>query len=230
MTENLPTPGSVLLDVDGTLVDSNYLHVDAWVRAFRLAGQPVESWRVHRAIGMGSPQLIATLIGDADAERLSEKVIAYHEALYLDLADRVRPFPHARELVTEIARRGARPVLTTSAAPAELERLRAVLEIDEHLYAVTSSEDVTTAKPDPDLVLAALRLAGSAPERTVMLGDAVWDAVAAGRAGVTCVAVRSGGTGEGELRTSGAVAVYDDVAALLSELDTSPLVRTWQAP
>ncbi|WP_336707401.1 HAD family hydrolase [Oerskovia sp. USHLN155] len=228
MADTATEQGSVLLDADGTLVDSTYLHVDAWMRAFALVGVRVQAWRVHRAIGMGSPQLVASLVGDDEAERLRDQVSDYHEALYLDVAGRVRPLRGARELVVEIARRGARPVLATSAAPAELERLRATLDIDEHLFAITSSKDVTTAKPDPELVHTALERAGTAPERTIMLGDAVWDVIAARRAGIECVAVRTGGIGADELRDAGALAVYEDITALLDDLDDSPLARAWR--
>ena len=228
MADTSRGPGAVLLDADGTLVDTTYLHVDAWMRAFALVDIRVPAWRVNRAIGMGSPQLLASLLGEARAEQVGEQVTAYHEALYLDLADRIAPFPGARELVIEIARRGARPVLATSAAPAELERLRAALDLDDHLYAITSSEDVGAAKPDPDLVTTALDRAGTSPHRTVMLGDATWDAIAAGRAGIDCVAVRTGGIGADELRDAGAVAVYDDVAALLDDLDDGPLAGAWR--
>ena len=191
MNASRSTTGAVLLDVDGTLVDSNYLHVDAWVRAFRLVGHEVDAWRVHGAIGMGSPQLIASLVGDDEAERVGDDVTAHHSALYLDLAERLRPFDGARDLIKTIADRGARPVLATSAAPAELERLRAVLDVDDYLYAVTGGGDVDAAKPEPDLVHAALEAAGVPPERAVMLGDSRWDVIAAGRAGVVCVGLRS---------------------------------------
>ena len=227
MADTSSTPGAVLLDADGTLVDTTYLHVDAWMRALALVDIQVPAWRVNRAIGMGSPQLLASLLGEDTAEQFGDQVTAYHEALYLDLADRVRPFPGAREFVIEIAQRGARPVLATSAAPAELDRLRTALDLDDHLYAITSSKDVSTAKPDPDLVTTALDRAGTSPDRTVMLGDATWDAIAAGRAGIECVAVRTGGIGADELREAGAVAVYDDVCALLDDLDDSPLARAW---
>lgn len=227
MADASSTPGAVLLDADGTLVDTTYLHVDAWMRALALVDIQVPAWRVNRAIGMGSPQLLASLLGEDTAEHFGDQVVAYHEALYLDLADRVRPFPGARELVIEIAQRGARPVLATSAAPAELDRLRTALDLDDHLYAITSAKDVSTAKPDPDLVTTALNRAGTSPDRTVMLGDATWDAIAAGRAGIECVAVRTGGIGADELREAGAIAVYDDVCALLDDLDDSPLARAW---
>lgn len=216
------TPGAVLLDVDGTLVDSNYLHVHAWVQAFIAAGHPVDAWRVHRAIGMGGDQLLAELLGD-DADRLGERVTDGHTARYAELAPLMRVLPGARELVRAVVLRGARVVLATSAAPEELTRLRAVLDLDDVLHAVTSAQDVEAAKPEPELVHVALAAAGVGPDRAVFVGDAVWDAVAAGRAGVPCVALRSGGNGDAELRAAGAIALYDDPEHLLRDLDTSPL-------
>ncbi|MBT0995256.1 HAD family hydrolase [Cellulomonas sp. DKR-3] len=213
----------VLLDVDGTLVDSNYLHVDAWVRAFADVGMAVDAWRVHRAIGMGSTQLVDKLAGD-DADRVREAVVDAHSSYYAEDTDRLRAFDGARELVRALADRGARPVLATSAAPDELERLRAVLDVEEELHDVTGGGDVESAKPEPDLVQVALEAADAAPDEAVFVGDTVWDVEAAGRAGVPCVAVRSGGIGDDELTGAGAIAVYDDVAALLADLDASPLV------
>jgi HAD superfamily hydrolase (TIGR01509 family) len=215
------SPAAVLLDIDGTLVDSNYLHVHAWVQAFADAGRPVDAWRVHRRIGMGSGRLLAELLGD-DADRLAHDVKERHTARYAELGDRLRAFDGARDLVRELARRGARVVLSTSAAPEELERLRAVLDVDD-LVQVTGAEDVEEAKPEPDLVHAALDLAGVPARRAVFVGDSVWDVEAAGRAGVACVGLLSGGTSEAELREAGAVDVAVDVAALLAGLDRTPV-------
>ncbi|MBD8057780.1 HAD family hydrolase [Cellulomonas sp. JH27-2] len=212
----------VLLDVDGTLVDSNYLHVDAWVRAFRDVGLAVYGWRVHRAIGMGSTQLVDSLAG-ADADRVRDAVNDAHSSHYADAADQLRAFDGARELVRALSARGARPVLATSASPDELERLRDVLDVEAELHAVTSAQDVEAAKPEPDLVQVALEAAGVEPSGAVFVGDTVWDVEAAKKAGVPCVAVLSGGIGADELRAAGAVAIYDDVAALLADLDASPL-------
>lgn len=214
-------PAAVLLDIDGTLVDSNYLHVHAWAQAFADAGRPVDAWRVHRRIGMGSGRLLSELLGD-DADRLADDVKQRHTHRYAALSDRLRAFDGARDLVRELARRGARVVLSTSAAPEELERLRAVLDVDD-LVQVTGSGDVEEAKPEPDLVHAALDLAGVPAGRAVFVGDAVWDVEAASRAGVTCVGVLSGGTSEAELRGAGAAEVVEDVAALLTGLDRTPV-------
>jgi len=212
----------VLLDVDGTLVDSNYLHVDAWVRAFADVDVVVDGWRVHRCIGMGSTQLIDTLAGH-DADRVRDDVTDAHARHYAAAADLLRPFDGARELVRVLAERGQRPVLATSASPDELDRLREVLDVEPELHAITSADDVEAAKPEPDLVHVALEAAGVEASAAVFVGDTVWDVEAAKKAGVPCVALRSGGIGDDELREAGAVAIYDDVAALLAALDESPL-------
>ncbi|GEN80090.1 HAD family hydrolase [Actinotalea fermentans] len=222
--------GAVLFDIDGTLVDSTYLHVHAWMRAFADLGEeltrPVDAWRVHRGIGMGSALLLADLLGD-DADRLADRAKDAHAAHYRELADLQRPFDGARDLVRAVAERGARAVLATSAAPAELEELLTVLDLDDVLTGVTSAKDVDNAKPEPDLVQAALDIAGVPPERAVLVGDTGWDVEAAARAGVPCVAVLTGGVSEAELREAGAAAVYRDVAALLADLDQSPLALAW---
>lgn len=216
-----PDAGAVLLDIDGTLVDSNFLHVHAWIQAFADAGHPVDAWRVHRRIGMGSGRLIAELLGD-DADRLGDAVKHGHTDRYAELTDRLRAFDGARELVRALADRGAAVVLSTSAAPEEVERLRAVLDVDD-VVQLTGAEDVDEAKPEPDLVQAALDLAGVPAGRAVFVGDSVWDVQAAARAGVTCVGVLSGGTSEAELREAGAVHVAEDAASLLRDLDAGPL-------
>lgn len=228
-TEDGPSaPGAVLFDIDGSLVDSNFLHVHAWTRAFADAGHPVDGWRIHRSIGMGSSQLLGELLGD-DADRLGDAVDHGHTDRYAELAPLLRAFDGAQDLVRAVSERGAVTVLATSAPPDELERLRAVLELDDVLDAVTGGGDVDAAKPEPDLVLAALDRAGAQAQDAVFVGDSVWDVVAASRAGVRCVGLLSGGTSAAELSEAGAVAVYDSPAHLLRELDGSPLAVTWQA-
>jgi HAD superfamily hydrolase (TIGR01509 family) len=228
MTDPTSTrPGAVLFDIDGTLVDSNFLHVHAWTRAFADAGHPVDAWRTHRAIGMGGSQLLAELLGD-DADRLGDQAKQGHTDRYAELTPLLRPFDGARELVQAVSDRGAVVVLATSAPPEELEHLLAVLDLDDTLDAVTGDEDVDAAKPEPDLVQVALDKAGCSAESSVFVGDSRWDVVAATRAGVPCVGLLSGGTSAAELTEAGAIAVYDDVAALLADLDDGPLAVTWR--
>lgn len=221
------TDGAVLFDIDGTLVDSSYLHVHAWAEAFAEHGQDVDAWRIHRAIGMGSAQLLESLLSAERAAEVGDAIKESHSAAYAGLAPLQRLLPGARDLVLAVAERGARTVLATSAAPAELERLREVLDLDDVVTGITSDKDVEEAKPEPDLVRAALDVAGVPPAGAVMVGDATWDVVAAARAGVPCVGVLTGGYAEAELREAGAVAVYRDVAELLDALDDSPLAVAW---
>ncbi|WP_439386659.1 HAD family hydrolase [Amycolatopsis lexingtonensis] len=215
---------AVLFDVDGTLVDSNYLHVHAWHRAFAELGREVDSWRVHRAIGKGAGKLLSTVLGEEDADRVGDRAKELHSRFYLETAELLRPFDRAPDLVRTLAQRGVRVVLATSAGPDELEVLRKVLDVDDVVAAIVSGDDVDATKPDPEPVFAALERAGTAPEDTVFVGDAVWDVHAATKAGVRTVSVRSGGVSAAELTEAGAVAVYDDAAALLDGLEESVLL------
>ncbi|MBD8610205.1 HAD family hydrolase [Frigoribacterium sp. CFBP 13729] len=213
---------AVLFDIDGTLVDSNYAHVDAWSKAFADIGHPVDSWRIHEAIGEDSTLLLSGLLGDEVAEARGDEAEERHSAHYLPHGDTdLHVFARATELLDELTRRGHRVVLATSAPEEELAVLRDLLDVEGALWAVTSSEDAETAKPDPGIVQGALEKAGVDAAQAVMVGDAVWDVEAAGRAGVTCVGVRSGGTSAASLTEAGAVEVWDDVAALLAGLDGS---------
>lgn len=222
------TNRAVLFDIDGTLIDSNYLHIDAWGRAFAAVDHPVDAWRIHRSIGMDSAKLMQALVGD-ETDRIGDEAKRLHSVYIAQTASLLRPFERARELLRMVAARGVGVILATSAPQDELERLLVALDCDDAITAVTSAEDVENAKPDPDIVHAALAKGGVTAENAIMVGDAVWDIEAAARAGVSCVAVESGGTGEAQLRTAGAVAVYSDPAGLLGALETSPLARLWVA-
>jgi HAD superfamily hydrolase (TIGR01509 family) len=218
------TQGAVLFDVDGTLVDSNYLHVEAWGHAFAEIGQPVDGWRIHRSIGMDSEKLLEKLLG-ADAAELGKGAKQLHSDYYAKLQPRLRPFASARELLSELADRGITVVLATSAPEDELAALREALNVEQAIADVTSADDVQTAKPEPDVVQRALEKAGSASTSTYFVGDTVWDVIASGRAGIPCIGMLSGGVSEAELRDAGAIAVYRDVAQLLEMLDDSPLAN-----
>jgi len=213
---------ALLADIDGTLVDSNYLHIDAWSKAFADLDAPRDTWRVHGTIGMDSTKLLETLLGD-DASRLSDEAKRLHQHYYAATAPRLRAFDGARELLAEISRRGGIVVLATSAPEEELTLLRDVLDSEDAIDHVTSSEDVEEAKPEPDLVQVALDRAGVDASHAFFLGDTVWDVEAAGRADVKCIGVLSGGVSEADLRAAGAIEVYPDVATLLRELDSSAL-------
>jgi phosphoglycolate phosphatase-like HAD superfamily hydrolase len=211
----------VLFDIDGTLVDSNYLHVDGWMRGFEAIGHPAASWRVHRAIGMDSEALLDELLPGVD-QAGRDAASAEHKRAYLASVDRLRPLPGARETVLELLDAGLRVALATSAPEDELGILVEVLRlsglVDAGMIATTNADDVDTAKPHPGIIQVALDRAGASASTAVMVGDAVWDVIAAGRAGVPALAVRSGGIGGDELRDAGARRVADTVADLRDEL------------
>lgn len=206
---------AVLFDIDGTLADSNYAHIDAWWRAFLAAGESVDAWHIHRAIGMDSAKLLETLLPDASQET-RDAAKQFHTAYYAEQMPRLRLLPGARELLQAVAEAGHAVVLATSAPEHELARLRELLDAGEWVTAETSSEDVEQAKPDPGIIRVALGKAGVAADDAVMVGDAMWDVESAGKVGVPCVGVMTGGIGGDELRGAGAVEVYDDAAAVLA--------------
>ncbi len=222
-----PEHPAVLFDVDGTLVDSNYLHVHAWQRAFLTEGVTVEAWRIHRCIGMDGTALVKTLLvktlsDDADDD-VRNRLTDAHSRYYQETASMLTPLPGARELLRRVADLGLQVVLATSAPEDELALLREVLDCDDVISEVTSSRDVETAKPEPDIVRVALGRAGVTADRAVFIGDAVWDAEAARRAGVTCIGVLSGGVSRSELLGAGAVEVFENAAQLLDHLDETPI-------
>ena len=197
---------AAILDIDGTLVDTNYHHAIAWYRAFLQSGVTLPLWRIHRHIGMGGDQLVAALTDeDFDSEH-GDDVRAAEKALYMALIDEVRPLEGARELVEDLARNDHAVVLASSAKPDEVEHYLDLLDVRELADAWTHSGDVERTKPQPDLVEAAVEKAGGGP--AVMVGDSTWDCEAAGRAGIETIAVLTGGFSEAELREAGAAQVF----------------------
>jgi HAD superfamily hydrolase (TIGR01509 family) len=215
---------AALFDVDGTLVDSNYLTAVAWWEAFTQAGHDVVMARIHRAIGMGSDQLLGELLPADRDQAADEDIVSAQAALYSVYWSRLRPLPGAAALLRACHKHGLRVILASSAGPRELEVLRAALDADDAIDEFTSAGDVAQSKPAPDLVQVALRKAGTSPADAIFVGDAVWDAQACGRAGVTCVGVLSGGSSEAELRGAGAVRVYPGPAEVLDAFPSSLLV------
>lgn len=220
MTASPKTRTAVLLDIDGTLVDSNYLHIEAWSHAFADMGLAADAWRVHRAIGMDSSMLLERVLGE-QPDDVADEAKRLHARHYASLAPRIRRFPDVPEFVAELHRRGVGVVLATSAPEAELEILREVLDIGAQLE--TSGDDVETAKPAPDIVAVALDTAGVVAAHAVFVGDSVWDMTAAGKLGVTGIGLLTGGSTAADLREAGAVAVYDSVSDLLSAIDDGPI-------
>ncbi|KKE99634.1 HAD family hydrolase [Mycolicibacterium obuense] len=217
------TQPAVLFDVDGTLVDSNYLHVYAWVRAFEAEGVPVAAWRIHRCIGMDGTTLVKTLAGDDAGQGRLDQLKDRHSEFYQESTHLLTPLPGARDLLRRVADLGLQVVLATSAPDDELRTLRDVLDCDDVVSEVTSSADVDTAKPQPDIVEVALARAGVTAAQAVFVGDAVWDCEAARRAKLTSVGVLSGGVSRAELSEAGAAAVFEDAAELFAHLDTTPI-------
>jgi HAD superfamily hydrolase (TIGR01509 family) len=213
-------PPAAILDVDGTLVDTNYHHALAWYRAFRRHGIVLPLWRIHRHIGMGGDQLVGALAGDAlDAEH-GDDIRASEKDFYGELIGEIQPLSGARELIVELKRRGSTVVLASSAKQDELATYVDLLGARELADAWTSSADVEETKPEPDLIHAALAKAGG--ESAVMVGDTTWDCKAAAKADVRTIAVLTGGFAEWELREAGAVAVFDSVDDLRRRLDETP--------
>jgi HAD superfamily hydrolase (TIGR01509 family) len=211
---------AVIFDVDGTLVDTNYLHAVAWRRVFLERGETqISTARIHHLVGMGTDELLETLFGRPRPELKADRA-RHFDALKGD----IRAFPRAGDLLRAVRDRGARVVLATSADKDDLEALLAAIDADDAIDAVTSAAEVQSAKPAPDVFAVALEEAGTPPEHTVVVGDTVWDVRAATRAGLRCVAVTTGGITRAELEDAGAVAVYEDVAAVLDGLDDGPLL------
>jgi HAD superfamily hydrolase (TIGR01549 family) len=215
-----PAPTSLILDVDGTLLDTVYLHVIAWWEAFMDGGYEVSGFDIHRAIGRGSGDLVETLIGKAD-----ESLVDAHAKNWEPLREKCIPFHDVPELIRTCAGRGMKVVYCTSGAPEDIQDFRAKIGCDDVVAAVVNSGDVEQGKPAPDIVQAALDAVGVAPENAVMLGDTVYDIRAANAAGVACIGLMCGGIGERELQEAGAAAVYGNVSELLQDLDASPVGR-----
>jgi HAD superfamily hydrolase (TIGR01509 family) len=216
----------VILDVDGTLVDTNYHHAIAWYRAFRQHGLVLPLWRIHRHIGMGGDQLVAALAGDGTEERAGDDIRAAETALYLALIDEVQPFRDSRELLVDLRARGASVVLASSAKAAEVDHYLDLLDARDLAEAWTTSADVERTKPAPDLVQSALEKLGAGPEDAFLVGDTPWDVKAAEQAGVPTYAVLTGGFSEQELRDAGAADVHESVSHLRGDLDEVMRTRT----
>ena len=213
-------PGAIL-DVDGTLVDTNYHHTVAWYRAFRRHGIVLPLWRIHRHIGMGGDQVVAALAGQEVEVEQGDDVRAAEKTLYRALIEEVEPFDGARELIADLKERGHAVVLASSAKEDEVDHYLDLLGARDLVDGWTTSADVEATKPEPDLVLAAIEKAGSG--EAVMVGDTTWDCEAAGRAGVATLAVRTGGFSAQELEEAGAAAVFESIAELRERLDETPL-------
>ncbi|HYI20355.1 MAG TPA: HAD family hydrolase [Solirubrobacteraceae bacterium] len=214
---------AAILDVDGTLVDTNYQHALAWYRAFRALGETLPLHAIHRHIGMGGDQLVAALAGDDFEREHGDEVRAAEGDRYAELIGEVEPLPGARDLLEALHARGQPVVLASSAKAGEVEHYLDLLDARDLADDWTTSADVEATKPAPDLVTVAVRKAGGGP--AVMVGDSTWDCEAAGRAGVPAIGLLTGGFSEQELCDAGAVGVHTDLPALLGVLDATPLAQ-----
>jgi HAD superfamily hydrolase (TIGR01509 family) len=212
---------AAILDIDGTLVDTNYHHALAWYQAFRQHGLVLPVWRIHRHIGMGGDQLIAALTSEATDEELGDDIRAAEKALYMALIEQVEPMQGARELIADLKKRGQSVVLASSAKANEVEHYLDLLDARELADGWTTSADVEATKPEPDLVKAAMEKAGGG--KAVMVGDTPWDVKAAKRARVPTVTLLTGGFSAAELEDAGAVAVFESIDDLRASLDDTPL-------
>ena len=212
-----------ILDIDGTLVDTNYQHAVAWYRAFRQSGVVLPVWRIHRHIGMGGDQVIAALTDERTDEEKGDDIRGAEKALYMAMIEEVEPLDGARELVKRLKDAGKTVVMASSAKGEEVDHYLDLLDVRELADDWTTSADVEETKPEPDLVKAAVDKAGADAGEAVMLGDTPWDCEAAERAGVATVALMTGGFSEQELTGAGAVAVFESLGELMERIEETPL-------
>jgi HAD superfamily hydrolase (TIGR01509 family) len=213
---------AVLIDVDGTLVDSNYQHAIAWWRAFHDAGHDIATARLHKLIGMGGDQLLDEVLGRQD-----EELEAAHAAHFRALRDEITALPHARDLLRAFAESGLAVVLATSSNADNVEHMRGLLDADQWIDHEVNASDLESTKPAPDVFAVALERAGVPAADAIALGDTGWDITAAARCGVPTIAVTTGGWSRLDLEAAGALAVYEDVAELMRRLPESPFAALW---
>jgi HAD superfamily hydrolase (TIGR01509 family) len=214
-------PPAAILDIDGTLVDTNYHHAIAWYRAFRQNEVILPIWRIHRHLGMGGDQLVGAVAGEEVEAEKGDDIRDAESTLYFALIDEVEPMRGARELIVELKDTGHTVVLASSAKEEEVEHYLDLLDARDLADGWTTSADVKATKPQPDLVEAAKDKAGTG--EAVMVGDTPWDVKAAAAAGIETIAVVTGGFGESELRDAGACAVFESVEELRQRLGETPL-------
>ncbi len=205
----------VLFDLDGTLVDTSYLHTVSWWQAFRQYQRDVEMARIHRAIGMGADRIVEHLLGPDRDRYDDDNIRAAHGSLYAQYWWRVRATPGAHELLQAVDERGMRAVIASSASRAELEIMLIALDAHDVVDTATSLDDAGESKPAPDIVQVALARTGLSPQEVVFVGDSVWDVQAAAALAIPCIGLTCGGISAAELLEAGAVRVYDHPRALL---------------
>lgn len=210
---------ALIIDIDGTLVDSNYLHVIAWQRAFTASGIATEAWKIHRYIGKGGDQMVTSVAGEEAEAESGDAIRDAESGFFQELIGEVRAFPGASDFLRELADRGFSLVLASSAKANEVDHYLDLIDATDVIESHTTSADVESTKPDPDLVEAALEKAGT--REAMMIGDSIWDVESARRAGINCAAVLTGGFSKRELSAAGAVEIQPALVDLLDFLGTN---------
>ena len=211
---------AAILDVDGTLVDTNYHHALAWYRAFRTNGIVLPIWRLHRHVGMGGDQYVEAVAGVEVEERLGDRLREEWEQLFDGMIDEVEPLAGARALLEALKGRGRTVILASSAIEKHIDTFLDKLDVRDLVDAHTTKDDVEASKPEPDLIEAALEKADT--REAVLLGDTPWDIEAARKAGIETVSVLTGGFSRAELLDAGAVLVFESLDELRQRLDETP--------
>ncbi|MCX6498798.1 MAG: HAD family hydrolase [Arthrobacter sp.] len=228
-TTKTPSDGqpraAVLFDVDGTLVDSSYIHTLAWWQAFRQAGHDVPMARIHRSVGMGGDKILDHLLPADRDTGADDTIMTSQAAVFSTFWPSLRRLDGARELLAQCFDSGLAVALASSARDRDLEMLRGAIGADAYIHAATSSADAKESKPAPDILVAALKAVGVPAGNAVYVGDAVWDIHAAGALDMPAIGLTCGGTSEAELREAGAVEVYESPRALLNNLGSSAIGR-----
>jgi HAD superfamily hydrolase (TIGR01509 family) len=218
MTPSWPHPvDTVVLDVDGTLVDSNYHHAVCWWRAFRDEGHDVPTWRIHRAVGMGGDRLVAAVTGEDVEHAAGDRIRDAWETHYDAVLDQIPPLPGATALLDALRKRSFTVALASSGIPRHTRHALDVLRAGDTTATTTTSEDASESKPEPELLEVALDRVDA--DRAVLVGDSVWDVRSGHAAGIAVIGLLSGGFGRAELQEAGADLVLEDVAELGRRLD-----------
>ena len=217
---------ALLCDIDGTLVESNWLHAEAWQRSFAEIGIHLELDALRRQIGKGGDELIPVFVSWWRREAVSEPLKAYRKFLFeSEYLSQVKPFPRAKEFLERLQAAGIRPALATSASTKDLEVYKKIVGMETLIQEQSSADDTDRAKPHPDIFQAALKKLKLPCEKVLALGDTPYDAEAAGKAGILTIGVETGGWNRADLLEAGCIEVYATVAELLERFDESPLMR-----
>lgn len=219
--------GAVLCDIDGTLVQSNWLHAEAWQIAFGAMGIHLELEEIRRQIGKGGDELIPVFVSWWKRQHVEEPLKAFRKYVFQHgLRQKVQPIPGVRDLLQRAKTEGIKIAIATSSKKDDLEVMLSVAHIEDLVDEKTSADDTEQAKPNPDIFQVALKKVGLPPERCVALGDTPYDAESAGKAGIRTIGVMTGGWSREDLFDAGCIEVYKDAADLLAQFENSALMRS----